>query len=74
MCLIFRLNDIMYQKIQASYKLGLEIIIATISILSFIDFICWFINPVPDVLAAFICLFTFIIAGFQSTLWILERI
>ncbi|CAD8193605.1 unnamed protein product [Paramecium pentaurelia] len=74
MSLIFRLNDIMYQKKQPQYKLGLEIIIAAIAILSFIDFICWFINPVANVLAAFICLFTFIIAGFQSTLWILQRI
>ncbi|CAK93394.1 unnamed protein product (macronuclear) [Paramecium tetraurelia] len=74
MCLIYRLNDIMYHKKQASYKLGLEIIITAIAVLSLIDFICWFINPVPDILAAFICLFTFIIAGFQSTLWILQRI
>ncbi|CAD8183920.1 unnamed protein product [Paramecium pentaurelia] len=72
--LILRLNDIMKNKPQEFYKIGLDIIIAAIAILQIIDFICWFINPVCDVLAACICLFTFIIAGFQSTLWILQRI
>ncbi|CAD8128644.1 unnamed protein product [Paramecium sonneborni] len=72
-CLLFRINDILYQRKQASYELGLEIIVAAIAILSLIDFICWFINPVANILAAFICLFTFIIGGLQSTIWILQR-
>ncbi|CAK70807.1 unnamed protein product (macronuclear) [Paramecium tetraurelia] len=72
--LILRLNDIMNYKQQVPYKIGLEIIIAAIGILQLIDFICWFINPVSDVLAAIICLFTFFIAGFHFGLWILQRI
>jgi hypothetical protein len=48
-----------------------EIIIAAIGILELIDFICWFINPVDNLFAALLALFTFLLSGFHNLLWYL---